>query len=139
MFERQGDDRLTVLGAAADAGEGDDGADVGTAARERRGLRGGIEILLLQTHGHLRLLGGVFYPRVMGGKNAISLAPAKPVSARTWLRSMAARMTRGFSNAWAYSSPRRASHIISSPTVVTPAGGSMSSSGFPTRSRTQAK
>ena len=39
----------------------------------------------------------------------------------------------------AYSSPRPESHATSSPTVRTPAGGSTSSSGLPTRSRTQAK
>src|SRR5215813_14932247 len=79
------------------------------------------------------------HPPVMGGKKAISRAPAIAASALTWARSTAARITRGFSNAWAYSSLRRASQFIRSPTVTTPAGGSISSSGLPMRSRTQAK
>src|SRR5438552_16035515 len=52
---------------------------------------------------------------------------------------MAARITFGFSKAYAYSSPRRCNQSIRSDTVATPAGTSTASSGLPTRSRTQAK
>jgi hypothetical protein len=43
--------------------------------------------------------GAKTYPPVIGGKNAISPAPSMRASARTWLLSMAARITFGFSNA----------------------------------------
>src|ERR1019366_3197544 len=79
------------------------------------------------------------YPPVIGGKNAISRAPAITASALTWARSMAVRITLGFSKAWAYSSPRWASHAIRSATVAMPGGGSTSSAVLPMRSRTQAK
>src|ERR1700731_2352958 len=52
---------------------------------------------------------------------------------------MAVRITFGFSNACAYSSPRRVSQAIRSATVAMPGGGSTSSAGLPMRSRTQAK
>src|ERR1019366_788781 len=78
-------------------------------------------------------------PPVIGGKNAISRAPAITASALTWARSIAVRITLGFSKAWAYSSPRWASHAIRSATVAMPGGGSTSSAGLPMRSRTQAK
>src|SRR5436305_1190402 len=60
-------------------------------------------------------------------------------SVRTWVRSIAARTTFGFSKACAYSSPRAASQLMSSATVAIPSGGSISSSVLPTRSRTHAK
>src|SRR5262249_8883609 len=122
---------------------GDDRADIVAPGRERRDFGGGIEILTLQTDGHgqysRRSAPSATHPPVMGGKNAISLAPAIAASGRTWLRSMAARITSGFSNARPYSSPRRVSHATRPPTVAIPAGGSISSSGLPMRSRTQAK
>src|SRR5581483_5419851 len=79
------------------------------------------------------------HPPVIGGKKAISRAPAIAASALTWRWSIAARITRGLSKACAYSSPRRLSQPIRSATVVTPVGGSTSSAGLPMRSRTQAK
>jgi hypothetical protein len=137
--------------AATDAGEGDDGAGIGAAMRELRSIGSGIDRLALETdsdghtHGsHLHLSpragrGRRNHPPVIGGKKAISRAPAILVSALTWARSMAARITFGFSNACAYSSPRRRSQSMRSATVAIPAGTSTSSSGLPTRSRTQAK
>ena len=73
-------------------------------------LGGGVERLALQADGG-HGTPAPFQPPVIGGKNAISRAPAIAVSALTWVRSMAARITFGFSNAWAYSSPRRPSHV----------------------------
>src|SRR5690349_22747553 len=133
MLERQRRDRLAGFCATADPGERDQGADVGAAARQRRGFRRRIELLALQPHGRLH------QPPVIGGKNAISRAPAIAVSGRTWLLSMAARIDFGCSNAWAYSSPRSPSQRINSATVFTAAGGTSSSSALPIRSRTRAK
>src|SRR5262249_41973226 len=135
VFENQRRDGIAGLRSPAQAGERDHRADVAAPASERRGLGGDVEILALQPHRH----DVVDHPPVIGGKKAISRAPAMVVSARTWLRSIAARITCGFSNAWAYSSPRCASQAMSSPTVAMPAGGSMSSSGLPMRSRPHAK
>ena len=59
-----------------------------------------VEIGFLDTDGdgdrHDRL-----QPPVIGGKNAISRAPAITVSDLTWAWSIAARITRGVSKAWA--------------------------------------
>ena len=52
-------------------------------------------------HSLLTLLSSTSHPPVMGGKNAISRAPTIAASARTCARSIAARITRGFSNACA--------------------------------------
>ena len=75
-----------VLVAAADAGEGDDRADIGAAARELRRLGRGVERLALQTdgggHGATPRLPREASP-VIGGKKAISRAPAIAVSALT--------------------------------------------------------
>ena len=51
MFEGQGGDRIAGLAAAADAGEGDDRADIAAPARERGCFRGCVEILALQANG----------------------------------------------------------------------------------------
>jgi hypothetical protein len=51
MLERQRGDRLAVLVAAADAGEGDDGADVGTPVRQLRRLGGEVERFALDADG----------------------------------------------------------------------------------------
>ena len=51
MLERERGDRLAGLVAAANAGEGDQRADVGAAARQLAGFRGGVERLALQAHG----------------------------------------------------------------------------------------
>src|SRR5262245_55833027 len=53
VLERERRDRLAVLVAAADAGEGDDRANVIAPARERGGLGGGVERLLLQADRHI--------------------------------------------------------------------------------------
>src|SRR5262249_29298347 len=135
VLEQHGGDRCSGLVAPADPCESHNGADVGASTREQCGFRGSIEIRGLQPDscGHWN------QPPVIGGKNATSLAPATGALALTWVRSMAARMNLGFSNAEAYSSPRPASQVMSSATVATPAGGSTISSPLPTRSRTQAK
>src|SRR5262245_23978684 len=99
VLEREAGNGLAVLVPAADAGERDDRADIGPSARERTRLGGGVERLLLQTDGCAH--GTRHHPPVIGGKNAISRAPAIAASARTWARSIAARITRGFSNACA--------------------------------------
>src|SRR5215216_4635447 len=117
MLERESRDRLSILVAAADARKGDDGADIGAPARQRRHLCGRVECLSLQADGHLAgpfcfssAYAGESYPPVIGGKNAISRAPASAVSAFTCVRSSAARITFGLAKACAYSSPRRESH-----------------------------
>src|SRR5262252_1899200 len=51
VLEREAGDRLAVLVAAADAGEGDHCADIGASMRERARLGRGVERLLLQTDG----------------------------------------------------------------------------------------
>src|SRR4051812_19172447 len=51
MLERKAGDRLAVLVTAANAGEGDDRADVGVPKRERARLSDGVEQLLLQADG----------------------------------------------------------------------------------------
>src|SRR5215470_14636365 len=135
VLERHGGDRRPGLGTPANSREGDDGADVRASARKQSGFGGRIEVRTLQPYGR----GHSDYPPVIGGKNATSLAPAIGALALTWVRLMAARMTLGFSNANAYSSPRSASQVMRSATVATPAGGSTTSSPLPTRSRTQAK
>src|SRR5581483_9249367 len=112
--------RLAVLVAAADTGERHHRADIGAPALQPRGFRGRIERLALQANGGVRARhGGSLasppardYPPVIGGKNAISCAPAILVCAGTCARSIAARITFGFSKACAYSSPREASHVI---------------------------
>jgi len=98
-----GGDWLAVLVAAANAGEGDNRADIGAPMRERARLGGSVERLMLQAdgRGHVTRSSSSGQPPVMGGKNAISRAPAIAVSARTCARSIAARITRGFSNACA--------------------------------------
>ena len=68
--------------------------------RQRRDLLRDVEIGFLDAdgrgHGH-----GRAQPPVIGGKNAISRAPAIVASGLTWAWSIAARITFGFSNAWA--------------------------------------
>jgi hypothetical protein len=43
----------------------------------------------------------LYQPPVIGGKNAISRAPDIAASGLTWVWSIAARITRGVSKAWA--------------------------------------
>ena len=57
-----------------------------------RDLGADVEVLALQADGQRQ-------PPVIGGKNAISRAPAIAVSGFTWVRSIAARITFAFSNA----------------------------------------
>ncbi len=77
-----------------------DGADIGAACRQRGDLLADVEIGFLDPDGHM---GGhdVYQPPVIGGKKAISRAPAMTVSDLTWAWSIAARITRGVSKAWA--------------------------------------
>src|SRR5262249_47506188 len=60
MLKRHGRERGTALVAAADAGEGDHGADIAAAVAELCRLAGGVERLALQSDGggHLRLRPG---------------------------------------------------------------------------------
>ena len=51
--------------------------------------------------GHGRIARQMDQPPVIGGKKAISRAPAIMASGLTWAWSIAARITRGVSNAWA--------------------------------------
>src|SRR5262249_38436283 len=57
MLERHGRERRTALVAAADPGEGDDGADIAAAVAQLCRLARGVERLALQSNGgrHLRL------------------------------------------------------------------------------------
>ncbi len=76
----------------------DDGADIGAAFAQRRDLLRDVEIGFLDANGrgdgHLKA-----QPPVIGGKNAISRAPAIAASGLTWAWSIAARITFGFSKA----------------------------------------
>jgi hypothetical protein len=76
--------------AAAEPAEGDDGARVAQAGEQRRDLGGEIEILRLDPD---------LEPPVIGGKSAISRAPATGSSWRecSWL--MATRMASGWRSA----------------------------------------
>src|ERR1700731_867579 len=132
MFKRQRGDGVAVLAVPANAGKADDGADIGARTRQRRDLLRNVEIGFLNANshgsGHGRIAQQMDQPPVIGGKKAISRAPAIMVSGLTWAWSIAARITRGVSKAWAYVSPRSAGHRIRSPTVRTLAGGSTVSS-----------
>ena len=67
MLERERGDRRARFVAAANAGEGDQRADVGAPARERGRFRGGVERLALQAHGGRNGHGGnVARPRPRG-------------------------------------------------------------------------
>ena len=100
VFERQRLDRVRARAAAADADEAHHGTDIGAALRQLCGLGGNVEVLGLQADGdgdgHRD---GIDQPPVIGGKNAISRAPEIAVSGLTCLRSIAARITFGFSKA----------------------------------------
>ena len=100
MLESQRGDRFAVLAAAADAAERDDGTHIGAAFRENRDFLRDVEIRLLNANGrrdsHFKT-----QPPVIGGKNAISRAPDITASGLTWAWSIAARITFGFSKAWA--------------------------------------
>ena len=79
-------------------------------------------------------------PPVIGGKNAISRAPAIVASGRTWMWSIAARITRGVLEGVGIflAALRQPPHQIAD-RATRSAGGSTVSSALPTRSRTQAK
>src|SRR5262249_39115481 len=144
MLERERCYRFAVLDAPANSGKCDEGPYIVATARKLRHFRGGVERFALQSHSRFHALNLARqprrgYPPVMGGKNAISRASLIAASDRTWRWSIAARITCGFSKACAYSSPRDTSHAIRSPTVFMPDGNSITSSGLPIRSRTQAK
>jgi hypothetical protein len=56
MLKRHGNERSTRFVLSANAGEGNDGADIAAAAAELGCLAGGVERLALQSDGaHLRL------------------------------------------------------------------------------------
>ncbi len=88
--------RQTPALVAAEADEGHQRADVDAPGGERARLGGGVEILGLDAHRRPSP-----QPPVIGGKKAISRAPAILASCPTWARSIAARITRGRSKAWA--------------------------------------
>ena len=113
------------------ADEADDGADIAAARFQRGDLGGDVEILKL--HADHR------QPPVTGGKKAISRAPLILASCRTWLWSIAARITSERAKAFSNSGPRAFSQSISSAIVATSAGGSISSAAMPAFSLTQAK
>src|SRR4051812_43779666 len=85
----------------AQAREGDDGPDIRSPDAQLRTFGGGVEWTRLDTNSDRarNLAHGAIQPPVMGGKKAISRAPAIAVSGFTCLRSIAARTTRGFSKA----------------------------------------
>ena len=92
MFQRHRGDALAAVAAAADAREGRDRADVGAPLRQPRDFGADVEVLALQPDGQPQ-------PPVIGGKNAISRAPAIAASGFTCVWSIAARITLAFSNA----------------------------------------
>src|ERR1700733_6242166 len=100
MFQRQRRDRLVAFAAPADAAETHHRADVGAAFGQRSDFPPDVEIGFLDTDGD-RDRHGRLQPPVIGGKKAISRAPAIAVSDLTWAWSIAARITRGVSKAWA--------------------------------------
>ena len=51
MLQRQRSNGIAILAAAANAGEGDDRADVAAPARQRGRFRGGVKIFALQANG----------------------------------------------------------------------------------------
>ena len=76
----------------------DDRADIGAASGQRRDFLRDVEIGFLDADGR-RDGHGMAQPPVIGGKNAISRAPAIAASGLTWVWSIAARITFGFSKA----------------------------------------
>src|SRR5258708_6907235 len=102
---------------------------------EARDLRGDIEVVAPHDDADRNH----DQPPVIGGNSATSRTPAIGLPGSAWTRSSATRMTEGSARAWSYSGPRPFSHSMSSPTVDTPGGTSISSSIRPMRSRTQAK
>ena len=90
MLKGQRRDRLAGFVAAADAGESDHRANVGSPARQRSRFRGGVERLALQANSRFRAhVANVArsragrYPPVIGGKKAISAADPIGVCALT--------------------------------------------------------
>ncbi len=79
---------------AAEAGEGDNRAQVGTPLNQCRALDGGVECLGLDPNGRR-----AHQPPVIGGKKAISRAPARAASCFTWVRSSAARIVAALAKA----------------------------------------
>ena len=94
MLELERREPAALVAAIAD--EAHHRADVRSSARERLGLRAGVEILALDADGRHRL-----QPPVIGGKKATSFAPAIGASWRACTRSSAARTASGFSKAYA--------------------------------------
>src|SRR5579883_2426277 len=99
MFDFERLQRPALVAAKAD--ERHQRADIGAAATQGFGLAGRIEILALDANDRLRRAGHRSQPPVIGGKKAISFAPAMRASWATWARSSAARMTLFFSKACA--------------------------------------
>ena len=89
VLQRHGGDAAV---GTAEAGKRRDGTDIVPLLAECRDLGADVEVLALDADGH-------GYPPVIGGKNAISRAPAICVSGFTCILSMAARITFAFSNA----------------------------------------
>ena len=92
MFECHRLDTLALIVGAANAREGRKRPDVGAALCQRRNFGADVKILALQPDRQSQ-------PPVIGGKNAISRAPAIAASGFTCVWSIAARITLAFSNA----------------------------------------
>ena len=144
MLERERGDRRAVFVAAADARESDHRTDIGAPVRERAlppaasKVSRCSRIVIAKSSVNVAPPLQSTSPPVIGGKKAISPAPAIRAPF-TWARSIAARMTFGFSNAYAYSSPRRQPRHQIADRADAGRRSSTSSSGLPIRSRTQAK
>ncbi len=128
VFQRHRHDAVV----AADAGEGRDRADVGAPVRQPRDLGADVEILALDADGQLSL-------RSSAGRTRSRARPRSPCRAshgcgRSRRGSHSRSRTRRHIPRRARTATRR-----DPPTVRTLAGGSISSSGLPMRSRTQAK
>src|SRR5690606_38906583 len=129
-FENKGVDRV-LGGRAHDAGKAHHGAGAAARRLEASGLGARVE----------RIGGDADHrqPPVMGGRMAISRAPASRVSGGTIWASRASLNSAGLAMAWSSTSSRRRSQATRSASVSTSGGGSMSSLARSRRSRSQAK
>ena len=141
MLERQRGDRLAVLAAAADAGERDDGADIGAALRQRRDFLRDVEIGFLDADGR--------GDGIMAGSDSAAghrreerdLAGAgyRGVRLDMGVVDRGADHLRLLEGVGIGLAAARTASRSDRPPCARSAGGSTVSSALPTRSRTQAK
>ena len=114
MLERHPDDRAVLIAHRAD--EGDDGADIAAARFERARSR-------RRCRNPPAARGSSSSLRSPAGRRRSRARRRSCASWRTWIRSIAARITSDLANALANSGPRAFSQSISSAMVATPSGG----------------